>query len=94
MDINRKISELTVGELLDLVRSVVANETRPDQRTAFGLQGLADTFGVSLSQAKRIKASGEIDRAISQRGRTIVVDVDLARKLWSQGTHGRNIINR
>lgn len=82
MDQNRKISELTVGELCDLVRAVIA-ENVSSRRTVQGLQGLADLLGVSLSQAKRIKRSGVIKDAIAQSGRTIVVDADKALRLWS-----------
>ncbi len=48
-----------------------------------GLGGIADIFQVSLSTAKRIKASGRIDKAIIQRGRVILTDPDLALKLYA-----------
>jgi len=44
----------------------------------YGLQGLCDLFGCSIATASRIKRSGVIDAAISQIGKTIVVDADLA----------------
>lgn len=46
-----------------------------------GIKGIADIFGCSIPTANRIKRSGIIDDAISQVGRKIVVDVDLALKL-------------
>ena len=43
--------------------------------------GLADVFGCSVTTAQRIKSSGKIDRAITQTGRTIVIDAELALEL-------------
>lgn len=44
----------------------------------YGMQGICDLFGCSSATASRIKNSGVIDPAISQIGKTIVVDADLA----------------
>lgn len=85
MNLDRTIGELTVRELLD----IMAKATPSAPRQAYGLRGIAELFGVSLSQAKRIKASGVIDAAISQSGRTIVVDSSLALSLYARATHGR-----
>ena len=85
MNLDRTIGELTVRELLD----ILAKATPNTPRQAYGLRGIAEIFGVSLSQAKRIKASGVIDAAISQSGRTIVVDSSLALSLYARATHGR-----
>lgn len=79
---NRPLSELTVGELLDLIQSAVSISTLP-RRTVHGLQGLADLLGVSISQAKRVVKSGQIDGAVARNGRKIVVDADKALRLWS-----------
>lgn len=58
-----------------------------------GIGGLADLFKCSLSTAKRIKASGIINAAISQSGRTIIVDADKALDLYAKATHSnRHII--
>lgn len=86
-----RISELTVGEFQDLIRRTLAEER--EQKTsceAYGLQGIADLFGVSLSQAKRIKASGVISKAVAQRGRTIIINKQKALDLWAKGTTGRS----
>ena len=53
----------------------------PNRRFAYGIKGIADTFGCSIPTANRIKKSGAIDNAISQVGRKIVLDVDLALEL-------------
>lgn len=84
-----KISELTVGELIHVIHVAMGLQ---DPKSVTGLEGIASIFGVSLSTAKRIKASGVINGAISQSGRTIVTDVEEARRLYSKATHGRNKI--
>lgn len=47
----------------------------------YGLAGLCKLLGCSTSTAARIKKSGVIDAAISQHGKIIVVDADLALEL-------------
>lgn len=80
---------MTLGELLDEIRAALG----PQPETVTGIQGLAQIFGVSESTAKRIKASGVLNKAISQSGRVIVTDVKLARELFSNATHGRKTKN-
>lgn len=46
-----------------------------------GIAGIAKIFGCSISTANRIKKSGVIDSAITQVGRKIVVDSELALSL-------------
>ena len=46
-------------------------------------------FGCSLPTANRIKQSGKIDRAITQVGRKIIVDADLALELAGRKLGGR-----
>ena len=80
VNFNTKLSDMTLGELLEAI-SVVKRST-----TVTGLEGIASIFGVSISTAKRIKASGIIDKAISQHGRVIVTDVDKALELYRRAT--------
>ena len=56
-------------------------ESAKPRRLVYGIKGIADTFGCSIPTANRIKRSGVIDDAITQVGRKIVVDADLALKL-------------
>ena len=77
---NTKLSELTVGELRDLVRAVMTASVQT-KRTVTGLSGLADLLGVSESTVKRYRSL--LSPAIAQRGRSIVVDADKALKLWA-----------
>ena len=55
----------------------------------YGLAGIARLFGYSLPTANRIKQSGKINRAITQVGRKIIVDADLALELAGRKTGGR-----
>ena len=73
---------MTLGELLEAIS--VVRDRRP--ATVTGLGGIASIFGVPISTAKRIKASGIIDKAISQHGRVIVTDVDKALELYRRTT--------
>lgn len=83
INLNTKLSDMTLGELLEAI-SVARRDRR--QATVTGLEGIASIFGVSISTAKRIKASGIIDKAISQHGRVIVTDVDKALELYRRTT--------
>ena len=56
----------------------------------YGLAGLCKLFGCSTSTAARIKKSGVIDAAISQHGKIIVVDADLALELLNVHKKKRN----
>ncbi len=50
----------------------------PKKHYIYGMKGLAQLLGCSLSTANRIKKSGAIDAAIAQKGKIIVIDADLA----------------
>ena len=86
-----RLSELTVGELLEALRAAgIGHAPEEPRHLAYGLKGLADLFNISLSQAKRLKASGMLDKAISQSGRTIIIDKAAAVELFRQATHARH----
>ncbi len=55
----------------------------------YGIEGIASLFGCSRPTANRIKKSGKIDRAITQIGRKIIVDAELALELAGRKTGGR-----
>ena len=54
-----------------------------------GLADIVRLFGCSLPTVNRIKQSGKINRAITQVGRKIIVDADLALELAGRKTGGR-----
>lgn len=62
---------------------------KEQRRFVYGLSGLARLFGCSLPTANRIKQSGKIDRAITQIGRKIIIDADLALELAGRKVGGR-----
>ncbi|MDD3078298.1 MAG: DUF3853 family protein [Paludibacter sp.] len=88
IDLNKPIWQLTVGEFLQLLEQrqpIVLKETEmPQKRLVYGIAGIAQLLNCSMTTANRIKASGKINRAISQCGRMITVDADLALELMKQ----------
>lgn len=92
MTTETKISELTVGELIHIIRTSIEVGLQDVPPTVKGIEGIASIFGVSTSTAKRIKASGVINEAISQSGKVIVTDVKRAKELYHTATHGRKKI--
>lgn len=86
------------GEELLFLQSSVRNESvtplseRSEDATKhyeYGIRGIARIFGCSIPTANRIKKSGRIDRAITQVGRKIIIDADLALQLAQSGTQGK-----
>lgn len=95
--LGKPVWQMTGEELLFLARhgvqpNNIAPSTEPSQeqkRYVYGLAGLARLFGCSLPTANRIKQSGKINRAITQIGRKIIIDADLALELAGRKTGGR-----
>ncbi len=86
IDPNTRIIDLTVGQLMELLESVQGTtEHAPEQerRLVYGIAGIAQIFNCSIATANRIKKSGKINKAISQRGRLIVVDANKALELFN-----------
>ncbi len=86
---------MTGEELLCLLQSEGVKEqaAKPVIDTAkkyvYGIVGIARLFGCSMPTANRIKQSGKIDKAITQIGRKIIVDAELALELAGRKTGGR-----
>lgn len=74
---HKPIWQLTVGEYIDLHQQILQAK-----KYEYGIKGLAKIFGIARSTAYNLKASGLLDEAISQNGKTIIIDVDLALKLF------------
>lgn len=87
MNLNTPIWQLTVGEFLELQKQTPAtHDLKPivqsrDKWLVHGISGIAELFGCSKRYAQKIKSSGVIDKAVSQVGRTITVDANLALEL-------------
>ena len=63
--------------------------TDTERKYVYGILGIAKLFGCSLATAKLIMNSGKIDTAITQIGRKIIVDAELALELAGKKTGGR-----
>ena len=63
--------------------------TDTERKYVYGILGIAKLFGCSLPTANRIKKSGKIDKAITQIGRKIIVNVELTLELAGKKTGGR-----
>lgn len=95
--LGKPVWQMTGEELLFLAQhgNMSANgetakaSSKEEKRYVYGLAGIARLFGCSLPTANRIKQSGKINRAITQVGRKIIVDADLALELAGRKTGGR-----
>ncbi len=61
----------------------LAAQAAPARRFVYGIKGIMQLFGVSNVTAQRYKR-GLIREAVSQHGRIIVVDADLALQLFNE----------
>ncbi len=85
-----RLIDLTVGELKELFGIVSKGVPGgflglmgAKKRYVYGIKGIKELFHCSDASARRFK-SGVIKKAVSQHGRTIVIDVDLALKLFNE----------
>ncbi len=76
---NKPLWQLTVGEFVNILQE--QTEPKKEKKYVYGIEGIAEIFNCSRATAQRIKNSGRIDKAISQVGRKITVDVDRAIEL-------------
>lgn len=87
---DKQVFLMTCGELKEFIHEVlyssspmVCDEQLMHQKAevqkhyVYGLKGLCSLLGCSISTAARIKKSGAIDAATSQRGKIIVFNADL-----------------
>ena len=87
MDAEKRVIDMTAGEFAEVLYSVMKRlsgseeEKVTKKRLVYGIAGIAQLFNCSMTTANRIKSSGKIDKAISQTGRMITVDADLALQL-------------
>ena len=85
IDPNTRIIDLTVADLMEIIGKEATvttdNSQMTERRLVYGIAGIAQIFNCSMTTANRIKQSGKIDKAITQYGRKIVVDANLALEL-------------
>ena len=89
-DRDKPIWQLTIGEFVailesrlpvDKIESISKNTT--NTKYVYGIAGLAKLIGCSKNYAGILKRTGIFDEAISQNGRTIIIDAELALKLFN-----------
>jgi len=85
------IAMLTVGQLIELLNSERKPEVfdlKKSKRYVYGLRGIRTLFSVSHATAQRYKDT-IIKDAVSQNGRKLIIDADLALELFNQKQGGR-----
>jgi hypothetical protein len=82
------LQENGIGKTTQQTTSTIAHDGT-EKKHVYGIAGIAKLFGCSMPTAHRIKKSGKIDRAITQIGRKIIVDAELALELAGRKTGGR-----
>lgn len=98
---NKPIIQATLGDLKEMIEDMFATPTdyphdKPPEvkrHLVYGLAGLAKLLGVCKSTASKIKSSGILDPAISQHGKVIVIDADLALELMKAKQNTSVVIN-
>lgn len=88
-NLNTPIWQLTVGEFIELHQRFTAQnppeDKEPDAKNlVYGIKGLAELLHCSTTRAQQIRSSGIIDKAITQYGRKLIIDADLALKLMAE----------
>ena len=90
-DENKPLWQLTVSELKLIIAQLIEDkfalkecEKKPTTRV-YGINGLAQLLHCSRTTANQIKKTGIIDEAITQVGRKIVIDAEMAIKLLNKG---------
>lgn len=78
------IAMLTVGQLREFLQSLTPVPAEQEKKHEYvkGVVGIERLFGVSHTTAQRYK-DGFLRPAVTQRGRTIYTDVELARELFN-----------
>ncbi len=79
---NTPLIQLTVGELVSILERKIEDKIKEStvsidstkKEYEYGIVGLAKILGCSKTSAQRYKSSGIFDEAISQTGRSIVID--------------------
>lgn len=79
--LDMRIIDMTGEEFLSLIKSAQEEPADEIPQIVNGIKGLAQLLGVSRATAQRIKASGDIDPAITQVGHNIFIRADLALEL-------------
>lgn len=84
MDNNTLLSQLTVGEFLEIQRKQFLLFSEKNVKYEYGLKGLAKILGCSRATASKIKSTGILNDAIYQNGtnKSIVINKEKALELF------------
>lgn len=94
--LKKPLFQLTTEEFLFVnnkgsidIKSSNPEQIQENKKYVYGINGIATLFGCSKPTANRLKKSKKIDAAITQIGRKIIVDAELALQLANSKTGGR-----
>ena len=94
--LKKPLFQLTTEEFLFVnnkssidIKSSNPEPNQVNKKYVYGINGIATLFGCSKPTANRLKKSKKIDAAITQIGRKIIVDAELALQLANSKTGGR-----
>lgn len=94
--LKKPLFQLTTEEFLFVnnkgsidIKSSNPEQIQENKKYVYGINGIANLFGCSKPTANRLKKSKKIDAAITQIGRKIIVDAELALQLANSKTGGR-----
>lgn len=81
-----RLIDLTVGELKELMGALIVKQEDNEVKSSsnnlvYGIKGISELFKCSANTAMRLK-NDVISKAVSQVGRKIVVDADMALMLF------------
>lgn len=77
-------------EVLDKIKTIDENAQQTPKRYVHGVTGIKELFNCSYPTAHKLKET-ILKPAISQQGRVIVVDVDLAMQLFKEHKEVKSI---
>lgn len=77
------IWQLTVAEFREIIHEGTQQPATPepaiaDHECVYGIAGLAELIGASKTTAQKLKSSGELNTAITQIGRKIIINKKIA----------------
>lgn len=91
IDDNMPIGAMNIGELRSLMAEILESSSHGGSKTnntahrryVYGIKGIEELFGCSHATAQHYK-DNVISEAVTQNGRKIIVDVDLAIELFGR----------
>lgn len=90
--LEKQLFAMTGAEILELFSAIAPFEQKPitedytTQKHVYGLSGLSNLLGCGKTTAQKIKNSGILDDAITQNGKKLIINADLALKLMKQNS--------